>query len=119
MAFNQATEWCMELLYLLAGAIFGFMLYKNLSAKAAGEPNRADLWLQYYFGIKGGVSLKLDVLGYRFHMHHWLYLLLISFALPYLLENRALWFALGVCFGGSFQGVHYYDDWIDVISRAH
>ncbi|GMH66541.1 hypothetical protein TL16_g04454 [Triparma laevis f. inornata] len=103
--------------------VIGYVGFNKTSAKKAGQPNQAEVWLKNWglVGEKFHFSLTFDfrVGGYAWHLHfhHWLYLLCLS-AVFYLIRHSNLfqmhmtsyWGAQSFCLGGCCQGLKY-EDW--------
>ena len=118
----------------------GFGVYAALAAPETGAPNRIDPAIRKVrhacksrrgrrdSGARSvevdenqnvSVLLRFAVGRYNFHLHHWLYLLLIAAAVcgveawvPCPVYQRIY----GFCLGGSAQGLQY-DDWTTVVWR--
>eukprot|EP01095_Lingulamoeba_sp_RSL-Kostka_P011477 TRINITY_DN4365_c0_g1_i1.p1 TRINITY_DN4365_c0_g1~~TRINITY_DN4365_c0_g1_i1.p1 ORF type:complete len:114 (-),score=2.69 TRINITY_DN4365_c0_g1_i1:103-444(-) len=112
----------MTFIVWVIGFFFGFLLYKSTSAKKTGEKNRK------IFGIHVP-SVKFVIFGYMIHIHHWLYLQMISiffgviwmyniFTFYELFPIYTMKLICGICCGGSLQGIYYYSDWHHVIYKV-
>ena len=101
------------------GFLVGYTSYSRTSAKSAGEPNQAEVWLKNAGLVSDSFSFSLnfDVGPLHVHLHHWLYLLIINF-IVFLSKDAGFfrkhmsiyWAIISLCFGGACQGL-IYDDW--------
>jgi len=79
--------------------IMGFLICVAVSAPRTGDPNRID----GIVGFPTSFIFKVPQLSIKVHIHHWLYLLVIS----YFVKNPHIkW----LCYGGAAQGLFMYKD---------
>ena len=125
----------------LVSFLLSFLFFTFTSAPSTGHPNAIEHLLLRLTRLpllpsrsrgprtvsRPSISLRWSMWGCTFHLHHWLYLLLIyaaSLVLLPLLPPRALPLPpravkdllAGWCAGGLCQGVKY-DDWHRVVWR--
>jgi hypothetical protein len=84
--------------------ICGLTIYMILSAPESGYPNKLDTIL----GFSTSLCFKIPFLPIKIHIHHWLYLFIISM----IVYNQ---FIRYFCYGGMLQGILMYDDFYKII----
>jgi hypothetical protein len=98
----------MSFLTFIAGLFLGFVIFLNLS-----NPNKFKTKIpEIKFGRLDLLpEVKVKVLGYKFHIHHWIYLLI--FYIFFTIESDNFFttsnLLKGLFVGGIAQGLTYHD----------
>lgn len=100
----------------------GYAWFHFTSAPGAGKPNAADVWLKergivgqdFCFSMAGSLKLGWGSIGW--HLHHWVFLLLLNALcfstrhMGFFTRHRSVyWMVIAFNFGGASQGLKYAD----------